>query len=300
MAREQRVSCASSAPGKVILFGEHAVVFGQPAIAAALSDLRIHVQVTTTTNTQQVVVHMPDLPNPLNVKFEASSLINTSFQGPPTKENAATIHAMLQDSHAFLNDDDIALSALTPLVYLLNKLTPKIFPVGLEITVRSQDLPVGAGLGSSAAFSVALVAALFGLSLQTSSPIIGKPSSRQLQVINQYAYYSEILLHGTPSGIDNAVSTYGRAIAYTKGDGKVSMEHLEQLLPMDILLTHTHVPRSTKTLVAAVRSMYNTHTQVVQGMLDSIGAIARYDIECVVECVLFGYCIPYHSLHVCS
>jgi mevalonate kinase len=35
----------ASAPGKVILFGEHAVVHGITAIAAALSDLRIFVEI---------------------------------------------------------------------------------------------------------------------------------------------------------------------------------------------------------------------------------------------------------------
>jgi mevalonate kinase len=33
-----------SAPGKVILFGEHAVVHGKTAVAAAVSDLRIVVE----------------------------------------------------------------------------------------------------------------------------------------------------------------------------------------------------------------------------------------------------------------
>jgi mevalonate kinase len=35
------VAVEASAPGKLILFGEHAVVYGATAVAGALSDLRI-------------------------------------------------------------------------------------------------------------------------------------------------------------------------------------------------------------------------------------------------------------------
>ncbi|CAN0366811.1 unnamed protein product, partial [Scytosiphon promiscuus] len=38
------MTVVASAPGKVILFGEHAVVYGKTAVGAAVSDLRIVVE----------------------------------------------------------------------------------------------------------------------------------------------------------------------------------------------------------------------------------------------------------------
>ena len=49
------IRAASSAPGKAILFGEHAVVHGAAAIAAALSDLRIVVFIIVSNSTCRII-----------------------------------------------------------------------------------------------------------------------------------------------------------------------------------------------------------------------------------------------------
>jgi mevalonate kinase len=276
------LSVCASAPGKVILFGEHAVVYGEPAVAAALSDLRIFVQITCT-DTGTVRMFLPDLPNPIDYSLRSEKLTVglDSLQTPPTPECAATIAQLFapssSSSDAQQHPDSFTVTALTPLIYLLHHLAPaNMLTAGLEIRVRSQDLPVGAGLGSSAAFGVASAAALVLLSLSPTAQTqaIGRPDPASLEQINQYAYYSEILLHGTPSGIDNAVSSHGGAIHFTKQQDSVKMKHLTNLAPLQLLLVYTHVPRSTKQLVAGVRVMHEQYP-ATRIMLQAMGALAQ-------------------------
>ena len=104
----------------------------------------------------------------------------------------------------------------------------------LEISAYSQNLPLGAGLGSSAAFSVALSGALLKLrvnsikeiylqqeistmifesssssSSSSSSASHFRPTAEMLQEINTWAFISEVIIHGEPSGLDNYTSCYG-------------------------------------------------------------------------------------------
>lgn len=259
-------SVCASAPGKVILFGEHAVVYGYPAVAASLSDLRISVLITPISNTGRIRIVMPDLPNPIDCSLVVTKFSQMkSFQEPPTSETAHDIKASL-DEVAPAALDDFGKTAILPVVYLIQKLVPMdIVEKGLELVVWSKDLPVGAGLGSSAAFGVACAAAL--TKLTSAKTTIDAETKKK---IDQYAFFSEILLHGTPSGIDNAVSCQGGALFWRKGSAPVPVSMPE----MPMLLVYTHVPRSTKELVGRVRKIYESHKPVVECLLDAMGQIA--------------------------
>lgn len=130
-------------------------------------------------------------------------------------------------------------------------------------TLRSA-LPIGAGLGSSAAFSVCIASAL--LYTHSHLPFPQLPVSatlhhgrraitaEQAEVVNAWAFTAEKINHGTPSGVDNTVSTHGGAIGFTKAvKGKAGgLQGLHGFKSIRFLLTDTKVPRDTKTLVAGV------------------------------------------------
>ena len=130
----------ASAPGKIILFGEHFVVHGTPAILAAINK---RVTVTTTFTEDKTVK------------------INSQL---------GTIGVPVHSSHEEVK------SEFRPFVYLANKMINSNQNVnGLEITINS-DIPIGVGLGSSSACCVAATASISGLFKELSSEEILKMS----------------------------------------------------------------------------------------------------------------------------
>jgi mevalonate kinase len=147
----------------------------------------------------------------------------------------------------------------------------------LHFAARS-TLPIGAGLGSSASFSVCAASAVLLVHGRITPPAPPAPSrsgegsgqpghvhiSHQgrralptplAEEVNRWAFVAEKILHGTPSGVDNSVAVYGGALAYTKGIGAGRKNVMEPILgfkSLRFLLTDSKVPRDTKALVAGV------------------------------------------------
>ena len=78
---------------------------------------------------------------------------------------------------------------------------------------------------------------------------------------------SEVIIHGTPSGLDNTTSCYGGALSYkrpTPGTNSPTTP-LFDIIPalpdgLRILVINTKVPRSTKKLVAHVKTLLDPVT----------------------------------------
>lgn len=143
------------------------------------------------------------------------------------------------------------------------------------------ELPVGAGLGSSASFAVSIASAFmtwFKENFTLSS--VGFDNTK-LENINDLSYELECIIHGTPSGIDNTVSTYG---------GMILMEGKKKVTPMTweheklrVIIVNTSVPRNTKDLVAGVRMRYENPEshEYMEEIMDSIDKISNRFVDMI-------------------
>lgn len=151
----------------------------------------------------------------------------------------------------------------------------------------SNQLPVGAGLGSSSAFSVAIATSLIRFKYRDQCEVCNikydnimentRPCNHLLELINDYAYTSECLFHGKPSGIDNHVSTFGGALAYSKSSTKI----YKNFLKLKLLVVNTNVSRCTidminivkKTLTTEIlqemNELMNDCVQVIESLIDN-------------------------------
>lgn len=221
----------ASAPGKIILFGEHAVVYSRPALAVPVPKVHADVEIT-------------DSPNP-----------ELWVEAPGIALNAAL---------ATLAPTDALRTVIERFFQTLGVDTPPALHIKITSTI-----PVASGLGSGAAVSVALIRAL-GLTF-------GQPLTDEQ--VNTLAYEIEKLHHGTPSGIDNTVITYGKPVYFVRGQ---TIETFHVGKPFTLVIGNTGVVAPTKETVGAVRERWQADPPRWEAVFDQVGKItnqARVAIE---------------------
>lgn len=280
-----------SAPGKTIVYGEHAVVHGRAAIAAAIS-LRSYLLVTTLSKSKRTVSllfpdiglehtwHIPDLPW---TAFRREGK-RRKYYDMVTTLDPELVEAMQPHVHSVSPDEKKTerrkqhQSAASAFLYLFLSLGSEQSSACVY-TLRS-TVPVGVGLGSSASICVCISTALLLQCRALSGPHPDQQSreaEEQLDRINRWAFVGELCIHGNPSGVDNTVATNGHAVLFQRTDYSrpPKVEILRTFPELGLLLIDTCQPKSTAAEVAKVGVLKKTHPGVVEHVFDAIDAITR-------------------------
>ncbi|KAI1338976.1 mevalonate kinase [Xylariaceae sp. FL0016] len=287
-----------SAPGKVIVFGEHAVVYGKAAIAASIS-LRSYLHVTTLSKSRRTIcLRFPDID--FSHTWTIDDLPWNIFSHPSKKkyyydlvtsvdpELVEAIQPHLNDisPHKPENIRKIHRNSAASFLYLFLSLGSRKFP-GCIYTLRS-TIPIGAGLGSSASIAVCLAAALL-LQIRTlSGPHPDQPPDEarlQIERINRWAFVAEMYMHGNPSGVDNTVATQGKAVVYQRTDYAKPpvVTPLWDFPELPLLLVDTRVPKSTAAEVAKVAKLKTTHQKLVGSIIEAVDTVTRTAESLIAE-----------------
>ena len=282
------LTSTASAPGKAILIGEHAVVYGTRSIAIAI-DLRCEVTLATAEDADdaEVTLRLASLRTTCRWKLAtlqalARQHIVLDGSGVAPHDEPATpctpalreaLRALLPPAVRGDGGEDAVRAAAEAFLFLYVSLcAPRGRPP--QRAVADASLPIGAGLGSSAAYSVALVAAMHGwrahCAREERAP--GAPlDARERAWVNAWAFESERLLHGRPSGVDNAVSAFGGSLAFQEGE----VAPLGATPALPLLLVNTRVPRNTKALVAGVRERREALPAAFDHIFGAVHELAR-------------------------
>ncbi len=217
----------TSAPGKVILLGEHAVVFEQPAIAVAVDQrLRCH-------------AHLHE-----------SFVMN----GAPLSRTTHPYVSCAIEKHWGGG------------------------PIAVE---THSDIPSGSGMGSSAAVTASLLAALASL----------KGGKMQEEEVARDAFDVESVVQGRASPIDTSTSSHGRGIFVDSRPGDHLLWHIQrdvrewyvhdcQVPRMTLVVGYTGVHAPTGPLVAKVKR-YADRTVFARDVIEEIGGIVREGMTCL-------------------
>jgi hydroxymethylglutaryl-CoA reductase len=145
-----------------------------------------------------------------------------------------------------------------------------------ELQLHNEDMtievfphvPRAMGLGGSAALAVAVIRALdteFELDLSH-------------ERVNALAFECEKAAHGTPSGIDNTLATYGDPVLY-RNTGTPEFSSIAPGRPLHIAVGLTGKESLTAKTVARVRGAWQRHQTRYDGIFDQIGALTTAAAE---------------------
>ncbi len=220
---------SASACGKTILLGEHAVVYGRPALAVPVSDVRARCEVSDAAPGSGVRLVAQDL----DAAFR--------LDGDDGGDTARALRLTVRNTCA--------------------RLGAVAGQLDLTIQVSSQ-IPIARGLGSGTALTTAIVRAL-------TAHLGGYLDAGNVSAL---VYQTEMIYHGTPSGVDNTVVAWEKPVYFVKG-APPDLTLVGR--PVTLVIADSGVPSRTRDAVQDLRDKWLADTGRYERLFDAVGALVE-------------------------
>jgi len=224
-------------PGKLILSGEHAVVYGNPALAMAIN------RYTETT------VSGPTQAGKKNILF---NLLDFRYHQEHSLPALQRLKQGIQDRYQqFLQGKygirDVLKEPFELMQFAVTHLIDNRklnLPQGIEVRTTS-NIPMGCGMGSSAA---AVVSSMFAVARFSHLDV-------DLESCYQLAWEAENMQHGHSSGVDVYLVLHGGCIRFQKG----GLRESRPVPAREFILVNTGSPAATtgECVIAAAPKLKN-------------------------------------------
>src|SRR3989338_11454181 len=233
-----------SAPGKLMLFGEHAVVYGRPCIVTAVGQrMKATIELTKEPIFQ---LNAPDVQI-------------TNYQKPMTKLGLGDIPKGAKF---------VEMAVANFLIRHPERLAKDLSRMrgGIKITTKSQ-FNSQFGFGSSSASTVCVIKALSEL---TGKKLSNKRSFLSDKAIFDISYKTVLDIQGKGSGFDVASTIYGGTLYFVIG-GKVIKPLKLKSLPL--IVGYSGIKADTVTLINQVSQKAKKYPQIIDNLYSSIGQL---------------------------
>lgn len=241
----------ASAPGKVILFGEHAVVYDRLGIVFSIGK-RCRVKVSPNSR-REISISSDRYRVKKSFSQEALSKLYYHVKGCLGEDDWEEINEIYKENR------------LLPSCFVVGSIFEQYGFLGAKIVIESA---IPKGLGSSSAAFSALSAALLHLLKEGVSK----------KEISDFTYQGDLIAHGgSPSGIDNNAVTYGGYLKFRKSDGFEVFQDSPQGISL-IIVDSGEDPR-TASMVRKVRMEKEKNPSQVEKILDDLHFISEEALE---------------------
>ena len=225
--KRDKQATIATANGKVILLGEHAVVYGKPAVAVPIRDAVI-TEISDSAGINELEVPAWDLDGRL-------------------RQSNNEWWKSLQDVFETLG------------------VSKKKFNLRVK-----PNIPAAMGLGGSAAIAVSIIRCVskhFKLDLSDTE-------------INDFAFVCETAAHGTASGIDNTIATFGEPLVYQK-EPSPRIEALKFEKPVSLVIGISNTPSLTAEMVAGVRARWEENMELYDALFENFEKVTTSGISAI-------------------